>query len=552
MKKGLLIIAIMGLCIMAIGQTCTELGQNPGTAFPVCGTATFVQHDVPICGNRILPGPCDEDSVQDMNPFWYKFTCFSSGTLGFIITPAEITDDYDWQLFDITGKNPDDVYTDKKMFVSCNWSGESGITGASSQGTSLNVCAGPGKDLWSRMPQLIEGHEYLLLISHFTQTQSGYTIDFTGGTASITDTKIPAVENVVGSCKGNQAGIKLNKKLKCSSLATDGSDFILPGGEAIIISATSYSCSSGFDMDSVVVTLDRVLSPGDYSIAIKTGTDNNTLLDICGTELAPVTLNFTIHEDVSATFDYVVNEGCQFDTLVVSHDGAHGVNYWQWNFEGLNTSSLQNTSYVYRTSGNKTASLIVSNGFCLDTADISFVVKEKLKAAFDAPEIVCYKDATTFTDRSSGEITAWQWDFGDGGPVLSQAPGPHKFSNPAGEKIYDIKLKISNANCSDSTFRKVIVVSNCSIAVPNGFTPNNDGKNDYLYPSNAFDADNLIFRVYNRFGQMVFESRDWKRKWDGTFKGQPQPSGTFAWTLSYILRTTGRSYTLKGTSVLIR
>ncbi|MBO9571035.1 MAG: gliding motility-associated C-terminal domain-containing protein, partial [Chitinophagaceae bacterium] len=62
----------------------------------------------------------------------------------------------------------------------------------------------------------------------------------------------------------------------------------------------------------------------------------------------------------------------------------------------------------------------------------------------------------------------------------------------------------------------------------------------------------LVFRVYNRFGQIVFETRDWKRKWDGTFNGQPQPTGTYVWTLSYVLRTTGRSYVLKGTSVLIR
>ncbi len=552
MKKALLIIVIIGSSAMGVGQTCTELGQNPGTAFPVCGTGTFTQHEVKICGDRILPGPCDKDEVQDKNPYWYKFTCFSAGTLGFIITPAEISDDYDWQLFDITGRNPNDVYTDKKLFVACNWSGESGITGASSAGKSLEVCAGPGMDLWSRMPQLKEGHEYLLLISHFTDTQSGYTIDFTGGTASITDTKIPAVERVVGSCKGKEVGFKLNKRLSCSSLAADGSDFILRNGEAGVLSATSYSCSSGFDMDSVIVTLDRILPPGNYSISIKTGTDNNTLLDICETALAPVTLSFTIHEDVFAGFDYVINEGCKFDTVVVSHDGAHGVNYWQWNFGELFNSSLQNTSFVYEAEGNKKISLIVSNGHCNDTAGVSFLLNQKIKAAFDAPEIICAKDNAIFINKSVGRIENWRWDYGEGTPVLHENPAPYKYPSPNGEKIYTVKLTVSDANCADSATKNVIVVSNCSIAVPSGFTPNNDGKNDYLYPSNAFDAQHLLFRVYNRFGQLVFESRDWKSKWDGTFRGIPQPSGTFVWTLSYVLKTTGRSYTHKGTSVLIR
>jgi gliding motility-associated-like protein len=552
MKKVLLIFVLIAKCAIGMSQNCTGLGQNPETAFPVCGTATFTQLQVPICGDRLVPGPCDEDSVKDTNPYWYKFTCFSSGTLGFTVTPTEISDDYDWQLFDVTGKKPSDVYTDKKLFVACNWSGETGLTGASTAGKSISVCAGPNKDLWSKMPQLTQGHQYLLLISHFTQTQSGYNLEFKGGTASITDTKIPAVERIVGSCKGNQVGIKLNKQLKCSSLAADGSDFILPNGEALVTAAAANSCSNGFDMDSVIITLDHVLPPGNYSIEIKRGTDNNTLIDICETELAPGVFDFTIYQDVFADFNSVINVGCKFDTAIVSHDGAHGVNYWQWDFGELSYSSLPNASHIYRTSGNKNISLIVSNGHCNDTANYAFIVKEKLKAAFDAPEIMCAKDKATFTNKSIGEINNWKWDFGEGNAVLMENPEPYKFPSPNGEKIYKVQLTVSDADCADTTAKNVVVVSNCSIAVPSAFTPNNDGRNDYLYPSNAFDANNLLFRVYNRFGQMVFESRDWQRKWDGTFKGVPQPSGTFVWTLSYVLRTTGRNYVLKGTSILIR
>ena len=57
------------------------------------------------------------------------------------------------------------------------------------------------------------------------------------------------------------------------------------------------------------------------------------------------------------------------------------------------------------------------------------------------------------------------------------------------------------------------------IAGPSAFTPNNDGLNDYLYPLNAYKATNLLFKVYNRFGKLVFETKDctkkmeWKNKW---------------------------------------
>src|SRR6187455_2689773 len=113
-------------------QACTTLGQTPQTAFPVCGLDTFHQQIVPNCGNIPVPVPgCNDITYTDLNPFWYKFTCYQTGTLGFLINPVDQNDDYDWQLFDITGRNPNDVYTDRSLFVAANWSGNTGKTGAS-------------------------------------------------------------------------------------------------------------------------------------------------------------------------------------------------------------------------------------------------------------------------------------------------------------------------------------------------------------------------------------------------------------------------------------
>jgi gliding motility-associated-like protein len=265
-------------------QPCTNLGQNPGSAFPVCGTATFVQNNVPICGGTTVIAPC-ATNLRDLNPFWYRFTCYIGGTLGFLITPNNLADDYDWQLFDITGKNANNVYTDASMFVSCNWSGFPGVTGASTAGTSLINCEG-NVPIFSSMPTLIVGHEYILLISHFTPSQSGYRLSFTmgvpnGGTASITDpaNPIPAVTTASSNCDGTQITVHFNKKVKCSSLAVNGSDFIIsPSGT---IGSVNGNCGSGFDFDSVVLTLTAPLPPGPYVVRAALGTDANTLLDNC-------------------------------------------------------------------------------------------------------------------------------------------------------------------------------------------------------------------------------------------------------------------------------
>ena len=109
---------------------CSILGQNPETAFPVCGTSVFHMDTVPICGQRRVASLCVDDTMYtDKNPFWYKFTCFQSGKLAFFITPDVLSEDYDWQIFDVTGKNPQDIYTDTSMFVVCSWSGIGGVTG---------------------------------------------------------------------------------------------------------------------------------------------------------------------------------------------------------------------------------------------------------------------------------------------------------------------------------------------------------------------------------------------------------------------------------------
>src|ERR1700754_349142 len=102
----------------AKGQGCS-LGQTPPTAFPVCGTAVFKQATVPACAGNTIPVPgCGNAVYADINAYYYKFTCFTSGTLGFLIKPNTGSDDYDWQIFDVTGHDPNQIYSDASLFVS--------------------------------------------------------------------------------------------------------------------------------------------------------------------------------------------------------------------------------------------------------------------------------------------------------------------------------------------------------------------------------------------------------------------------------------------------
>jgi gliding motility-associated-like protein len=98
----------------------------------------------------------------------------------------------------------------------------------------------------------------------------------------------------------------------------------------------------------------------------------------------------------------------------------------------------------------------------------------------------------------------------------------------------------------------VIIYTSCLLVLPNAFTPNRDGRNDWFYPLNAIKAEQLEFVVYNRWGQELYRTNNWKQGWDGTYRGQPQPTGVYVWMLRYTDRDTKQKKEQKGTVTLIR
>jgi hypothetical protein len=137
-KKAIVFIVLILLARSLPAQICTNAGQTPSSAILLCGSVSYTQNSVPLCGQTSIPVPCPATSIyQNMNPFWFRLDCFSSGTLGFSITPNDANDNYDWQLFDVTGRNDDDVLTDPSLFLACNWCPDGGETGASIDGTRL-------------------------------------------------------------------------------------------------------------------------------------------------------------------------------------------------------------------------------------------------------------------------------------------------------------------------------------------------------------------------------------------------------------------------------
>ncbi len=500
--KRLSIFVIM-LLLISVSSTaqntpCTILGQNPETAFPVCGTSVFHQTIVPICGRRQVATPCIDDTLYtDRNPFWYKFTCFQSGKLVFFITPDVVTEDYDWQIFDVTGKNPRDVYTDTSTFVVCSWSGNPGVTGASedSGGVSLIECEGTWRNRFTKMPDLIAGHNYLLLVSHFDTTQYGYNLSFggNGNTAVITDTLPPHMFTASrATCDGSKILVKLNKRMKCSTLAADGSDFKISPPAANIISAVGFSCSNAFDMDSVLLTFSAPLLFGNYNLIAKTGTDANTILDLCNNGI-PVdeSIPFTVLSPLPVPFDSLANNRCSTDSVILifpdfiqcSSVAANGSDFFVTGtypvnisnalpvncFNGLTKQVVLHFNANLFLPGNFQIVLKVgSDGNTLlsecDTPSVAgsaipFKILPKPVASFSFPDTVCLPEGKVFFANNStiadGSENAFRyiWNFDDplsGSNNTSTLKSPTHIYNNTGP--FNVSLRIiSNGGCMKAT-----------------------------------------------------------------------------------------------------
>lgn len=110
----------------------------------------------------------------------------------------------------------------------------------------------------------------------------------------------------------------------------------------------------------------------------------------------------------------------------------------------------------------------------------------------------------------------------------------------------------SAAGCTDFTFITVKVFkTGPSVFVPSGFTPNNDGRNDRLYPIAVGMRKIEYFNIYNRWGQLVFSTQRNGEGWDGRINGQLQTTSTYVWTVKAV-DYNGNAYFSKGTSTLIR
>ena len=154
-----------------------------------------------------------------------------------------------------------------------------------------------------------------------------------------------------------------------------------------------------------------------------------------------------------------------------------------------------------------------------------------------------------FVDESINAMNGI-WDFGDGGatPYIAGENVSHGYA-VAGE--YEVTLTVmSPEGCVDDYAHNLCIQPQDPVFIPDIFSPNGDGKNDTLFVR-GFYLTKIDFRLYNRWGEEVFQTQSLSRGWDGNLRGQPAPSGSYFYTFTAILGSKEREER-SGEIILIR
>jgi len=257
---------------------------------------------------------------------------------------------------------------------------------------------------------------------------------------------------------------------------------------------------------------------------------------------------------VKAQFD--VPSGCAPYNAVFNNTSLAGQQFF-WDFGDGVTSTDFGPTHLYTDTGTFTIKLtVVDSATCnvIDSTSRTIIVHTKPQAAFsDQPIPPQPNQPTVFTNNSPPGAIRFKWFFGDGDTLVrTTRPVPdtviHQYRKTG--TFQACLVAYNQFDCTDTACLQVETIINPLLDVPNAFTPGRFGQNSIIRVR-GFGIASMTFKIYNRWGQKVFESNNPDYGWDGTFNGKPQPMEVYAYTLDAIFFD-GTKTTKTGDITLIR
>ncbi len=227
----------------------------------------------------------------------------------------------------------------------------------------------------------------------------------------------------------------------------------------------------------------------------------------------------------------------------------------EWHFGDGGTGSAISPSHIYSQPGIFSVSVEITSPIgCTTMASFSnwITIEPSPNAQFSYnPTVITSLDPTVqFIDESTG-ANRWLWQFDNNGTAKIQNP---LFTFPD-TGFQTVILTVTHpSGCQDTAMALIDVIPDVRYFMPNAFSPNRDGLNDFFVGNGILvGIKSFEMHIYNRWGELIYESNDPEKGWDGTYAGSNDiaPPGVYTYLLSY-MDSRGNTFSLKGFATLVQ
>jgi gliding motility-associated-like protein len=266
------------------------------------------------------------------------------------------------------------------------------------------------------------------------------------------------------------------------------------------------------------------------------------------------TLTKTAYLDVQvcpfpiADFNSTVTQTCPQKCVSFTDNSSFGpILTYNWYFPGAvpDTSTAPNPTVCYSQEGLYDVRLIVTNQYGSDTIiKYSEVNVQFVPNAFASPDTSMFFGSSYQLNAGGGGSYLWSPATGLDDPAIA-----NPIASPGQSTVYTVEITDAGGCIA---YRQVVItiLHNNNVFIPNTFSPNGDGRNDYLFVRGN-NVYGLRFTIFDRWGAMVFETTSQSIGWDGTYKGEDVDPGVFTYVVT-INYSDKQSTTTTGTVTMIR
>jgi gliding motility-associated-like protein len=345
--------------------------------------------------------------------------------------------------------------------------------------------------------------------------------------------------------------------------ATDNFGHVCAGTTTLVIN-TLPSVSAGTDqsicLGNPVTLVGSGASNYQWSVGVQNGVpfspSINSTYTVTGTDV-----NGCVNsDDVSVTILYAqmpsitpsITLGCVPSTVVFTNNDQNAQNC-QWTIgNGTSEVGCGSQTVTFNQVGCFDVTLTQTDIQGCDTT-VTFndvVCIESVNADFyvNPGTIGPGNSLVNFYNVSDGAVD-YQWDFGDGETSTVFEP-VHSYSTSLQTGYTATLIVTSQAGCVDSTSMPIAYEEQLIFYVPNTFTPDADEHNQLFTPvfTSGFSPNNFEMTIYNRWGEVVFESSDHTKGWDGSYgiKGGVVQAGLYTWIIRYKPKNTDEKLVVNG------